>query len=62
MIVKKMSRLQQDLLPYKSLGETKYERLGWKYQLKGIESLDSSCLKNIKETIENSGKIVNVGI
>lgn len=49
-----------DLLPYKSLGETKYDTLGRKYSLEGIESPDRNYLKIIKETMDKFGLAVNV--
>jgi pyruvate formate lyase activating enzyme len=59
----KLKTVQEvDLLFYKPLGVIKYERLGRKYKLKKIKSLNSSYFKNIKETIENSVELVNVSI
>ena len=40
-----------DVLPYHSLGETKYEELGIEYKLKGMKSLDKRIAAQAKQSI-----------
>lgn len=40
-----------DVLPYHSLGESKYEELGIEYKLKGMKSLDKQVAANAKQSI-----------
>ena len=42
-----------DVLPYHTMGETKYEKLGIPYKLKGVPPMDKSKVVEKKEVILN---------
>jgi glycyl-radical enzyme activating protein len=50
-----------DLLPYHSLGKTKYERLGLEYRLEGLQPYDPEQVREIKARLEAKGMEVGVG-
>lgn len=50
-----------DLLPYHRLGESKYRRLGRKYQLSRARPLDRSRLAEIRALLESYGLRVKIG-
>jgi len=49
------------LLPYHRLGESKYDRLGKSYKLKGVKPLDKESLSKQKKIIESYQLKVQVG-
>lgn len=49
------------LLPYHRLGESKYDRLGKSYKLKGVKPLDKESLSKQKKVIESYQLKVQVG-
>ena len=49
------------LLPYHRLGESKYDRLGKNYKLKGVKPLDKESLSEHKKIIESYNLRVQVG-
>jgi len=49
------------LLPYHRLGESKYDRLGKNYKLKGVKPLDKESLSKQKKVIESYQLKVQVG-
>jgi pyruvate formate lyase activating enzyme len=49
------------LLPYHRLGESKYDRLGKDYRLKGVKPLDKESLSKQKKIIESYNLKVQVG-
>ena len=49
------------LLPYHRLGESKYDRLGKNYKLKGVKPLDKESLSRQKKVIELYKLKVQVG-
>jgi pyruvate formate lyase activating enzyme len=50
-----------DILPYHSLGKMKYERLGLKYKLDGLQPYASEDIARIKDFLESRGFEVGVG-
>jgi len=49
------------LLPYHRLGESKYDRLGKAYSLKGVKPLDKDSLSEQKKVIESYNLKAQVG-
>lgn len=45
-----------DVLPYHTMGETKYEKLGIEYKLKGVPPMDKTVLLDKKQVILNGIK------
>ena len=45
-----------DVLPYHTMGETKYEKLGIEYKLKGVPPMDKTLLLDKKQVILNGIK------
>lgn len=45
-----------DALPYHTMGETKYEKLGMEYKLKGVPAMDKNILLEKKQIILNGIK------
>lgn len=45
-----------DVLPYHTMGETKYEKLGIEYKLKGVPPMDKTLLLDKKQVILNGVK------
>ncbi len=45
-----------DVLPYHTMGETKYEKLGVDYKLKGVPAMDKTKLLDKKQAIINGIK------
>ena len=52
-IVKFSNLKALDVLPYHTMGETKYEKLGIPYKLKGVPPMDKSKVVEKKEVILN---------
>ena len=50
-----------ELLPYHRLGESKYERLGMTYEVKGIETPDEEALEKLAEPFRKVGLTVRRG-
>jgi len=50
-----------ELLPYHKFGESKYERLGRKYPLKGLKIPSDEHMQNIKRTMEGYGLNIQIG-
>ena len=45
-----------DVLPYHTMGETKYEKLGIEYKLKGVPAMDKNKIVDKKQIILNGIK------
>ncbi|MBC7189169.1 glycyl-radical enzyme activating protein [Candidatus Aerophobetes bacterium] len=60
-LAKSLKVKEVHLLPYHRLGESKYERLGRKYRLKGLSSLDKNDLSEHKKIIESYNLKVEIG-
>lgn len=41
-----------EILPYHTMGEVKYERLGYEYPLKGVQPPSADCVKRAREIME----------
>ena len=50
-----------DILAYHRMGESKYEKLGLEYKLKGLATPSSERMQEIKKDFEDSGFIVKIG-
>jgi len=60
-LAKSLKIKEVHLLPYHRLGESKYERLGRKYRLKGLSPLDKNDLSEHKKIIESYNLKVEIG-
>lgn len=49
------------LLPYHRLGESKYPRLGMKYQMEGLTSPSDALMRKLKDIISDCGFAANIG-
>ena len=45
-----------DVLPYHTMGEAKYEKLGMEYKLAGVPAMDKNVLLDKKQVILNGIK------
>ena len=45
-----------DVLPYHTMGESKYEKLGMEYRLAGVPAMDKTLLLDKKQAILNGIK------
>ena len=50
-----------DILAYHRMGESKYEKLGLEYKLKGLATPSSERMQELKKEFEGSGFIVKIG-
>ena len=50
-----------ELLPYHKFGESKYERLGRKYTIKGLKIPSDEHMQSIKRTMEGYGLNIQIG-